>query len=79
LEEHERNEMSGDSYETQKHMTHGEGYMAKGKGMLSTMPKMVYRKALVKVGNTSPDMTRGTKAQSSINMSRGPGKAKLKY
>lgn len=61
--------MSGDSWEKMKGMS-----MAKGKGMLSTMPTQKYRPALVRVGNTKTDMTRGTKAQSSINSSRGPNK-----
>lgn len=70
--------MSGDNWEKQKHMTNEERYMksSKGKGMLSTMPKQNYRPALVRVDNTKPDMTRGTKAQSSISSHRGPsGKA----
>lgn len=45
---------------------------AQGGGMLSTMPKQIYRPALVRVDNTKADMTRGTKAMSSINSSRGP-------
>lgn len=47
---------------------------AQGGGMRSTMPKQVYRPALVRVDNTKPDMTRGTKAQSSISATRGPNK-----
>ena len=45
---------------------------SQGRGMLSTMPKQIYRPALVRVDNQKPDMTRRTKAQSSINMFRGP-------
>ena len=45
---------------------------AQGGGMLSTMPKQSYRPALVRVDNQKPDMTRGSKAQSSISARRGP-------
>lgn len=61
----------GDNWETQKHMNNEGRYMAKsskGRGQLSTMPVQKYRPALVRVDNTKPDMTRGTRAQSSIKM-----------
>lgn len=67
----------GDNWETQKHMSNESRHQmakgaSKGKGYLSTMPTQKYRPALVRVDNTKPDMTRGTKAQSSINSHRGP-------
>lgn len=49
--------MSGDNWETMKHMTNEGRHMksTKGKGMLSTMPTQKYRPALIRVSNAAPN------------------------